>query len=473
MLICKKRALLVMLFSLALGAANFLAAPGLLPQEPEGAFAELSLDADYAEWELLDGLAAAGIGPVIAESTQEVFLDEFGELVSLPLEAFFQRVEPFDPRNDGYAGRLRSFFVRDGRRYLYLPASSGLRARIAPVLGDVPYSLVPAHRGWSSAWYLLFFVLGAAGAFLLAGPSLTALAVIPPLSGLAFAGPPGLALAAALFGLFGTLRASLAESPSFRGPGGIYRRGFSVSCALLFMLLCAWVWRRWAIPFQTGLRGVLSFCAVFAAALMAEFSMEKERGRAKFAPVSIRAGLPGRERVSGLFITPRCAAPLALAAAGALLVPPLFGGGPAGEPFAGLGEDFPLISAAEYEAHAAFQASFSYRSLHEGDAESPVPYQRYALAEDGLIAAVPLEAVYAEDVYVESLPPFPLEALMSFIGRSGQERTAPGGFLTEQGRLLALVMGVLSAWALFPRFRRRKSGKPGMPAVYQDKQAAA
>ena len=472
MLICKKHALLVMLFSLALGAAHFLAARGSLPQEPEGAFAELSLDAGYAEWELLDGLAAAGAGPVIAGSTQEVFLDEFGELVSLPLEAFFERVEPFDPRNDGYAQRLRSFFVRDGRRYLYLPASSGLHARIAPVLGDVPYSLSPAPRKQPSAWYLLFFALGAAGAFLLAGPSLAALAVIPPLAGLAFAGPPGLALAAALFGLFGALRAPLAESPSCRGPAGMYRRGFSISCALLFMLLCCWIWRRWAIPFQTGLRGVLSFCAAFAAALIAEFSMEKERGRAKFAPVSIRERFPRRERFPGLFIAPRCAAPLALAAAGAILVTPVFGAGPAGEPFAGLGAEAPLIAAAEYEAHAAFQASFSYRSLHEGEAESPVPYQRYALAEDGLIAAVPLEAVYAEDVYVESLPPFPLEALMSFLGRSGQERAAADGFLTEPERLLALVMGVLSAAALLPRFRR-KSGKPGMPAVYQDKQAAA
>jgi hypothetical protein len=230
--------------------------------------------------------------------------------------------------------------------------------------------------------------------------------------------------------------------------------------ALFFILLCGWIWQRGKIPFLLGLSGAAAFCGMSALAFLVEFSMEKTRGHVRFAPVPIRNLFPGWS------LFPRSAAPFALAAVAALIVPPLLPG--SGSAVSGLQEAQPfLITAAEYEAHADFQASFSFRSLNgQEEAHLPdTPYLRYALGEDGLIREIS-ETPALPEAAPGSFPPFPLEGLTRFLGEAGQELPS-----REEEYFWGALMGVLAIPALIPRFRRR--GKPGVFLVYHDKRIAA
>ena len=75
-------------------------------------------------------LNTLGLGSFISESSQIVYLDDFGAIREIPLDSYYYEVHAFDPRNDGYADLLHSFFIRDGKRYFYLPLDdvSGLKS---------------------------------------------------------------------------------------------------------------------------------------------------------------------------------------------------------------------------------------------------------------------------------------------------------------------------------------------------------
>ncbi|MDR2135078.1 MAG: hypothetical protein LBO76_00510 [Treponema sp.] len=67
--------------------------------------------------------------PALSEFSQWVFLNSFGSLERVPLEGYEGRLEPFDPRRDGYAAKLRDFFNRDGKRWFFIPLD---RAMLGP-----------------------------------------------------------------------------------------------------------------------------------------------------------------------------------------------------------------------------------------------------------------------------------------------------------------------------------------------------
>jgi hypothetical protein len=132
------------------GALFFVTLDGFSRGDLEG-YAVLSLDEGVPD-RAAAGALERGLGrPVISESSQWVFLNNFGSLERVSLEDYGDRLEVFDPRRDGYAQKLRDSFVRDGRRRFFIPLDRGLfsfplplnprralEARLAAILGAVP-----------------------------------------------------------------------------------------------------------------------------------------------------------------------------------------------------------------------------------------------------------------------------------------------------------------------------------------------
>jgi hypothetical protein len=122
---------LALIVSLVMGSAAFLLAIMLLPDEGTGSegYAVLSVDAGYPDSEIGSRIAAAANTYISvdysSESTQWVFLSDFDTILRLSVDEYDARlaaIAPFrDPRDDGYAARLRAFFVRDGRRFFFIP----------------------------------------------------------------------------------------------------------------------------------------------------------------------------------------------------------------------------------------------------------------------------------------------------------------------------------------------------------------
>jgi hypothetical protein len=107
---------------------------------PGEGFAALTLDASYPDRQIRELLAYGGVKTAIGESSQWVFLEDFGGLEQVPLDRYWERVEPFDPRNDGYAERLQSFFVFNGERRIFIGlkgAPLDLEGRVQAALGDI------------------------------------------------------------------------------------------------------------------------------------------------------------------------------------------------------------------------------------------------------------------------------------------------------------------------------------------------
>lgn len=84
----------------------------------------LSLPDNVEEKLVLERLDAINVSHVVSESTQFVYIDDFEKPRSIPLKEFDKYIEPLDPRNDGYADRLKNVFVSDGQRRFFIPLAS-------------------------------------------------------------------------------------------------------------------------------------------------------------------------------------------------------------------------------------------------------------------------------------------------------------------------------------------------------------
>jgi hypothetical protein len=431
------------------GAGTVLAARAGLPRYGGGGYALLRADASYPDRALGD-LLQRGAVTYISESTQRVFLDTFGALEQIPLDEYRDRVEAFDPRNDGYADKLSSFFVNRGKRSFYIPLAGqgfktprGLEKRVAAALGDIPYSLdfLNPPRSPFREW-----IRNA---------------------------PLGFALSAVLAGLFRVLRDPLGECAARRRygrkPGGadlfrLFRPQWLLGAVLLAVYGIICVSGGIALP---GLGGLAVFAGILRFALAAESG--RREGHIRFLPAPIRGFSLKRAPFPGVMI------PFALASLAFLLVPPLFSGPAAvagavetastaaavpetavSETGGGAGGGVNRMSVlrADYEAHLAFQASFSITPLGREGA-----YPEYTLGEDGLLTGVP------DTGPGPGIPdqPFPLADLAGFL----EYGEPPQG-----GRWIpvCLVWG-LCVPPLFQagqRYRRKKK-----ILIYNDKRIAA
>jgi hypothetical protein len=500
----QKSVIIAVCVSLGAGLLSFL-----LFRPVQGSFSAgygiLSVDQSHPDRMIGEALRSAGIETYFSESTQWVYLDDFGGLVKVPLDEFPGRLEPFDLRNDGYAEKLRSFFVQDGRRRFFIPFSPSSQVKFADALsvalGDTPYTLEFLIQDQQPPRYwLLFLVFGAAIAFslFLSEAPLPQVFLIPPCVPLVFLGSPGMVLTGTLFAFSSALipplrkffacRRSgtfLADRKGF--PRGLRKKGslvFSCVMPLLFAVFYGTLLRAGNIPALTGLLPFLSCCCVTGTVLWAQSNRHDEHLR--FHPVPIKEPLVA---ISGFFWYFKRHCPLTIlpwvpAAILALVVPLLLPDRNAvfTKPVAELREDIPVLYAGDYEAHVVFQRSFSLRILEDtknfkNQSES-LPYSdyyRYAIGEDGLVMETGqgdgdrqtgFDASFFGDQ--EKFPPFPLADLMSFL--SGYAPAVNSIHIPGDLILIALIL-IPALPSLFRGGRRERKG--GSSLVLNDKRIAA
>jgi len=387
-------------------------------------------------------------GSPVSESSQWVMLDEFGSLQSIPLDQYNERVFSFDPRNDGYAAKLRENFVHDGKRYVYIPLKaensrlSSLDRQFAGLLGDIPFSA--EYLGIGKPLPLFFAAYAASSLVLIiicyvkkkAHPGITSVfALVPVLSCLASFGACGFAAAALILGLFICLREPAGELIKHRSFKLIYKNviePYKLYLPFLAVFLAAIA----ALVVFTELNLFVLLSAFAASAAVFLLSIKTVSlwgiGQRRFVPVMIiRRHIPD-------FSFSMYMAPLAAAACVVMFLTPYMPGS-----FSG-GVKFPsIVEEKDYHAHLAYQASFSTRQLGGQDASYPA----YLSGEDGL--PVPdSKSSEVRKINFDDYPPFPVKHLMGFLNsvNSGGKASpvAGGGRIMEYLPLMILLLFILS-----------------------------
>ncbi|MDR1420715.1 MAG: hypothetical protein LBI86_10105 [Treponema sp.] len=428
-------------------------------------YAVLSVDEAVSDAEIRGKIAPlAGLEPpgVFSESGMWAFLDDFGGLERVPLERWDERIFSFDPRNDGYAERLRAFFVHGGRRFFFVPItgkSPGKFEKALPGAVGVPFSLDFYGYGAPLYPFVILFSAAGLGFVFLSRPLFPAAAVLPVMAALSLGGPRSLVMAAFLAGLTALLAGPLAEwfaCRRYRGhPGDTrlweclvpYRK---LLFPALVMLVCYAALAAFGTVFERMTAGITAalVLGIFVCSVRAE-SLRGGEDHPRFRAVPIL-----RESVKAVFFPPR-ALPFTLASIVAL-VPALFPGrvNAGGETIAA--ERALLVSEKEYLAHAAFQAEFSYRPLSGGDSS----YHRYVPGETGLPeeglpetpAGIPVSPD-SGDLY-RDIPPFPLADLVNFL-----ENMESGAAVSLPGRRDAVPVLLLVFCSFSALLRPRWGGK--------------
>ena len=504
---------------------RFYGTPGARPDESgtsnSGAgFAVLVLDESRDDRQIRESLARGGIDDVISESSQELPVDDFGELKMIPLDTFRNEIETFDPRDDGYAAKLDEFFVRDGKRFFFLPLKSlsgirmaALKKQLSSLLGETPFTLGILGRNIPVLWY--FALLAAACVFVLYFSPSRRLFVfeLPVLLAFGWGGASAFFLGAVLSGIWELLREPMGEIsasrrygrlPIYAGAGfrGLWERlkPFRLNCFLVllflvFLVLFSFFGDLSPLPLVVG-------CVCFFLLYFLAFRIEAERIRKNrhilFTPVPL---FPFKVRTFSLFPV---LLPFGAGAALAVFLPaflPAFSSTRGQDP--ALVDTRYLVSAEDYYRHVNFERSFSYRSLNENQDLSflQVPdegafereeYLRYNLGADGLIGKgesyppedreelVPAEGPRTEGRWTGG-PPFPLEKLMNFLVNYSKPAGSGSGDIREPQNAAAAVkswelIGVVIIFAacildlLPPGIRGKKMKK--VP-IFRDKRIAA
>jgi hypothetical protein len=506
-------------------AVSFALAP--LRDAVASAYMVLEVDESAPDRELTEALSIMFKGKVLSESSQWVFLDDFGELQQIPLDEYDRRVEPFDPRNDGYAARVRSFFVRNGKRFFFIPrprnfweqgnieknmsaaldsVQSGLswsltsqskpKAEVSPHAQPGPKFLrasgLFAYRQWPGQLYLGFCLILFAAAvitgFFLLKPRLLAAVLFPVLAGLCLWGAPGFALAAILSLLAGLLPEPVRElcyslgGKKFRyhseSRSRLLRNSFAPHRFCWFfspvlLLLYGFAAAAGRVPLSLAALTFICFSIIFFFFFLAEANRDAG-DHVRFVPVLI---MPVKR-----LNFPKIILPFAFASCLAFI----FSGFSGGISVNDTPSYPPPISAAEYQVHGKYQKYFSLIPLGGGFDEAA--YFHYNMDEDGLIenAGSPIDAVALPggllsgeggsgargmdggvDLSV-AFPPFPLASVMSFLAVLTDREAVDMNLFEFVPVLLVLLLSIPAigggGWG---------RGKKKRPAIYNDKRIAA
>jgi len=435
--------LIVAIVSAIIAAGLWVLCLSLMPAAGKLIYAVLVCSESVPDREICQSLEDQGFSGLVSESGQWVLLDSFSGIEQIPLDEYHGRILSFDPRNDGYAEKLRSLFVQDGKRFVYIrlgsDAPSQIEKKIISALGDTPHSLVYARRDNAGTGFspLLLFALfcGSAGVLLAIRPLRSALrqaglaSCLPALSPLALGGAIGFALISLLTGF--AILASRLILPRPRFMFQPVPRPKTESWFFLPIILgcCGMLVFFSGISLVFFLLVFALFCGVFIFSVRDAYRNSRDlansdsgslffsyKSRQRFNPVPILSIRPSR---AGFFWTmlPCAAIALALAFTGtaSISVPADFDSIPSPD----------AVTEADYYAHYVFQSTFSQRSLYNAsslyeirslfdaapsDEKNPGEKESfgmsdYQFASDGL-------PVQGDIVVIEPLlsnaPPFPL-----------------------------------------------------------------
>ncbi|MDR0457010.1 MAG: hypothetical protein LBH20_10055 [Treponema sp.] len=427
-------------------SAGLAALGTLIPTaEVGGAYAALVCSEAVPDREIRGRLENQGFTGLVSESGQWVLLDCFGSIEQIPLDEYHSRILPFDPRNDGYADKLRSLFVQDDKRFIYIPHKAGIEKKLASLLGDIPYSFEYATRAGQKRPLFVFFTLFflAALALITVRPlrwalrphAVSLIPCLPALAPLAIGGAAGFALASLLAGC-----AVLVAGPCLERFIMPQRRGLPpVLCWLLpfFLLICYVILAFFSGTLHTSglpsfftLLVLLFFGGILAFSLWSNsvsgarvldglFIKRRYFEHQRFFPVLILKPRSFSFAFSWAML-PFAAASLVLACAGiifSLVSPAVFPGFPSAS----------AVTEADYRAHYRFQSIFSQMSLHRTGAADGMGL--YELAPDGLPGQIfggglSAENRHEKDAPPDDIPPFPLGSLMGHLNSFSRGGTA-------------------------------------------------
>ena len=445
--------LLASLISLLAALALLLLGSAMGYEEFRGGYAVLTTDASIADREIRSLLESSEYffgGSPVSESSQWVLLDEFDSIKRIPLDQYSSRIFSFDPRNDGYAGKLRDVFVKDNKRFLYIPLVAGnwnsslLDKKFNELLGDIPFSV--EYYGIGRPLTLFFVVYAAACACLLLMCYLkrkthrsivNIIPMIPVLSSLCFFGAAGIGAAAVLFALFIMLKEPLNElinPPPLREKTlkfkTIYREVISpYRYYWLFLPVFAGALAVLVIFSQLHLLFLLavsaaSFAVFFFSLKIVTFCGVEHR---KFNPlVIVRQRFPE-------FIFPGYILPFAAGAVFTIFFMPFMSGS------FDYNKKFDIfVTEQYYYEHIAYQVSFSTHQMGTFSAAFPDFY----IDKDGL-PSMDIGKV-TQSVRIGDYPPFPLRHLMEFFNNvnNGVKTDTTGGSagVSQKWSLLVLLL---------------------------------
>jgi hypothetical protein len=426
-----------------------------------GGYAALVFDdaiEDKAIHARLNSYNAGLAKPFFSESSQWVMLNEFDSLAMIPLDEYPKRIEPFDPRNDGYAEKLKKVFVRDGKRFVYMPlgagnsATSSLEKRLASLFGDLPFTVKYYGLGTPLKLFFLLYTAASAGFLVIcyvkkekfkgAAPVIS---ILPALASLAFFGACGIGAASLFAGAAVLLKEPLKELfITLR----LQAKGTQRRKTLVKKVLRPYKLNWFVLPlFAAALAAAVFFsrltaffiiavsivvCALLSVSIV---TFSKWRGR-RFNPVMII----NRKLPSLAFSTYML--PFAFAAfAAALFAPSMPRSVITNEKFE------QIINEKEYYEHLAFQASFSARQLGKTD----YGYPGYILDDDGLPSP---DGVNNADFPLQynEFPPFPLKDLLETLSGvnagSGKNPKRGAGEGVENVSLLILPVFIIPGFFL-------------------------
>jgi hypothetical protein len=385
-------------------------------------YAILSVDEAHDDRLIYDLLIGQGITGIISESTQYIVIDDFGTPKIIPLDSFHNEIEPFDPRDDGYASKLRSFFVNNGSRFFFIPleenhVSANLEKKITLALEDTPFSLTLPGQG-KSYLNIFHFLLAAAliAALYFSRSRRHFILLTPLLFSIGWAGFPAMILAAIYAGMWELIREpqkELIAAYYYRKNIWEQLKPFMLNFALFFLLLIFLLVLPGIGLFRPITVFLMTFCFIIICVLY--ISLETARLRKNrhipFTPVSL---IPKKLRSFSLF---PLFIPFGLVSICALLIP--YDNSMKHNTLEYFDTRF-TISPNDYYGHLSFQRGFSYRPLSHGSSIESVDnitegaYNRYYLGDDGLIAGV---VAYASSGFGNWAlePSFPLEKLMGYL----------------------------------------------------------
>jgi len=458
------------LVCLPLSFGLFLLGQKMGYEEFMSGYAVLSFDASIDDSLLHALLSDAGglAGSPVSESSQWLLLDNFDSLETVPLNKYFSRVASFDPRNDGYAEKLRDVFVRNGKRFVYVPLEKG---NWTPLLLDKKFETLFAGIPFSGEYYgtgkplRIFFASYAVASLCLliicyvnknAHHGMAAIAaLIPVFSSLVFFGASGIACASLLFALFIFMKdpfkelsmqlwSSFDKKPDKKSNGKfqklklIYKeviKPYRMHWLFFPVFMAAII-----ITVVFSQLKLLFLLAVFAAAFAVFFFSSKilslsGGGHRRFTPVLIM-----RRRFVD-FSFSLYMLPFTAAAFFVMIISVYFSGD-----YMSDRKFETIIEEQDYYAHLAFQSGFSTRRLGE---RQDFSYSFYFFDEDGL-PSVDGRSSGAEQAFnVNDFPAFPLRHLMDFFQSVNNGGKSDGKDKSGLRELPVLAILLLFAIPLF------------------------